>query len=128
MGESAFPDHLWSLARTTVLHRPQGCGNFAWAKWFLVCGTFTRSLFGASDAWRVWGRENASPVCFLSSAVSMWTKNYKLKKFPRASSECGIFLCGEEKAVEAAVLKRKFIGSPQDLKDGGLLLNHFGIT
>jgi hypothetical protein len=32
------------------------------------------------------------------------------------------------KAVEAAVLKRKFIGSPQDLKDGGLLLNHFGIT
>lgn len=30
--------------------------------------------------------------------------------------------------MEAAIFKGKFIGSPQDLKDGGLLLNHFGIT
>lgn len=46
----------------------------------------------------VFGAEkNTSPMCFLSSAVSMWTKNYKLIKLPRASSECSIFLCGEEK-------------------------------
>lgn len=24
--------------RTGVPHRPQGCRNLAWAKWFLVCG------------------------------------------------------------------------------------------
>lgn len=109
-------------------HRAAGISLGPSGSWYV--GTFTRSLLCASDTWHAWGRGNAPPACCLISTVSMWTKDYKLlnKGFSYGIFRIWHIFMWRRKAVEAAIFKGKFIGSPQDLKDGGLLLNHFGIT
>lgn len=99
VGEAAFPGGAlrWQDSGVTqAMALQESClGQMALGVWGHLQG-----LSSVPQMQACLGQRKHTPVCCLGSTASMWTKTYKLKKkkvFPRASSEYGIFLCGEER-------------------------------